>query len=599
MSSHGAPQAHTISAPGVYHGHPQPEYHPQYQHIGAPMIVAGYGATRLGSPAFDRLFCSCGCGAPQAVVAHAGQVTHDARHFGTGARGMNGSDMSLQHGYAAGQHIHPMPQAHPHLAAAATMAQRAGYIPEWSELSNVNGSFHGAPVRGMPQAFPHGPTTSQAHPMYPSIGHHVSPHSYQQAAAAAAVAAAAAAANNAGEDPSRSPKPETGASVSTPVVLGSPAQVAGWMGPSVPGATQASPGGGGGPSAVAAAVATAPGATAGSGGKVSSPGREPARPKRGHAPQPAAPAPQVASPAPQVAAPAPQVAVNTSQPEAAKSSPATGSTAIPVAGAQHASSMPNMAPGKGSAATMGPMHPTVGGMEISSPRHPGHPHVTFPQVAVAGMHRAVGVGIGAMPGMAPPMPSSMGVQPLHYASMAHQQMAMEEHLRQQEKKVQKRAANRKSAQLSRKRKKAHIEELKIENEDLQRHEDILEVVPDPVFAFNAVTGKVWFASNSAAAHFGVCLEDLKAGSFYELLTNDCCKRLMTLISNATASMPEQKSVLLKERMTVRFNKRRGTMLLGELSGRVSKEGQNITAVCSIRPLSLMFEDKLPTVRRLC
>ncbi|CAM9815126.1 unnamed protein product, partial [Choristocarpus tenellus] len=132
-----------------------------------------------------------------------------------------------------------------------------------------------------------------------------------------------------------------------------------------------------------------------------------------------------------------------------------------------------------------------------------------------------------------------------------------------------------------------------ENEDLQRHEDILEVAPDPIFAFNAMSGQVWFASNSAVAHFGLQLSDLTAGSFFDLMTNDCSKRLRTLIENVASSIPEKESVLLKERMTVRFKKRRQTTLLGELSGRLTREGTSITAVCSVRPLSLMFEDSVP------
>lgn len=124
--------------------------------------------------------------------------------------------------------------------------------------------------------------------------------------------------------------------------------------------------------------------------------------------------------------------------------------------------------------------------------------------------------------------------------------AVDEKMRQQEKKLQKRAANRKSAQLSRKRKKALIEELRYENQDLQRHEDILEVIPDPVFAFDIANGKVWFASASAAAQFGRSLDDLTSACFFDLMTDDCSKRLRVLIDTAAKDVSETSSALLHE-----------------------------------------------------
>ncbi len=60
-------------------------------------------------------------------------------------------------------------------------------------------------------------------------------------------------------------------------------------------------------------------------------------------------------------------------------------------------------------------------------------------------------------------------------------------------KMLRRAANRKSAQLSRARKKAHLEELKIENIRLQRLVDILDSQPELVFVING-TGKITYIS---------------------------------------------------------------------------------------------------------
>lgn len=60
-------------------------------------------------------------------------------------------------------------------------------------------------------------------------------------------------------------------------------------------------------------------------------------------------------------------------------------------------------------------------------------------------------------------------------------------------KMLRRAANRRSAQLSRARKKAHLEELKIENSRLQRLVDVLDSQPELVFCIT-VAGKITYIS---------------------------------------------------------------------------------------------------------
>lgn len=156
----------------------------------------------------------------------------------------------------------------------------------------------------------------------------------------------------------------------------------------------------------------------------------------------------------------------------------------------------------------------------------------------------------SMGGLPPPPPPSQA--PVHQQQQQSQSLgyaghdAFDEQVRQQEKKLQKRAANRKSAQLSRKRKKALIEELRYENQDLQRHEDILEVIPDPVFAFNTCDGRVWFASTSASAQFGLPVQELNSACFFDLMTDDCSKRLRVLIETALKDVSETNSALLHE-----------------------------------------------------
>ncbi|CAN0204892.1 unnamed protein product, partial [Phaeothamnion confervicola] len=163
---------------------------------------------------------------------------------------------------------------------------------------------------------------------------------------------------------------------------------------------------------------------------------------------------------------------------------------------------------------------------------------------------------------------------------------LDEHQRQHEKKMQKRAANRMSAQLSRKRRKVFLEDLKDQNADLLRHHEILAVVPDAVFAFSAATGAVWFASTSAAAHFGLGQSAVESASFFDLMTADCSKRLRALIAKAGKSKPHAESVLFQERMTVCFS-RDDKRLLGELSGRLSRIStgeEAMTCIVCVRPL---------------
>mmetsp|Transcript_9640 Transcript_9640/g.39320 ORF Transcript_9640/g.39320 Transcript_9640/m.39320 type:complete len:731 (+) Transcript_9640:346-2538(+) len=70
------------------------------------------------------------------------------------------------------------------------------------------------------------------------------------------------------------------------------------------------------------------------------------------------------------------------------------------------------------------------------------------------------------------------------------------------KKRAKREANRRSAQLSRARKKAFIEDLKQQNQDYQRCEHILACHPDLIFSFDA-SGRVEYANRAASTQLGL------------------------------------------------------------------------------------------------
>lgn len=65
----------------------------------------------------------------------------------------------------------------------------------------------------------------------------------------------------------------------------------------------------------------------------------------------------------------------------------------------------------------------------------------------------------------------------------------------QRRKLLRRAANRRSAQLSRARKKAHMEELKMDNRKLQRISDFIESIPDLILCVD-ITGKITYISDN-------------------------------------------------------------------------------------------------------
>jgi len=161
------------------------------------------------------------------------------------------------------------------------------------------------------------------------------------------------------------------------------------------------------------------------------------------------------------------------------------------------------------------------------------------------------------------------------------------------KKNQKRAANRLSAQLSRQRKKVYFNDLCKEHAFLKRQQKILDNAPDPIFGFN-INGSIWYASQSAASQFGMEITDLVKMNFYNLFTSDCSNRLRHIVSKTLKDQPSAKTMLLSERMTVRFHKcfpeSEVQVILGELSGKIYRNDANIECICSIRLLSLLYDD---------
>merc|ERR1712232_574033 len=102
-----------------------------------------------------------------------------------------------------------------------------------------------------------------------------------------------------------------------------------------------------------------------------------------------------------------------------------------------------------------------------------------------------------------------------------------------DKKQLKRAANRRSAQLSRKRKKHFVEELKKENEDLRRKAQILRFVPNPVIVFDS-SGKLGFVSESVRQFLDSSPENLEGTSFWDLICEDSVRQLKAAFMDSLA-----------------------------------------------------------------
>jgi len=103
-----------------------------------------------------------------------------------------------------------------------------------------------------------------------------------------------------------------------------------------------------------------------------------------------------------------------------------------------------------------------------------------------------------------------------------------------DKKQQKRAANRRSAQLSRKRKKVFIEELKEENNDLRRKEKILKSIPDLIVVFDS-GGKILFVSQSVTRFLDFTPTELEGSSFWNRLCDESIRLLKAAFMDALAA----------------------------------------------------------------
>jgi len=153
------------------------------------------------------------------------------------------------------------------------------------------------------------------------------------------------------------------------------------------------------------------------------------------------------------------------------------------------------------------------------------------------------------------------------------------------KKQQKRAANRRSAQLSRKRKKQFIEELKEENDDLRRKEQILRAIPDLVVVFDS-SGKLGFVSESVGRFLEVSPEKLEGTSFWDLICEDSVRLLKAAFMDSLAAREADSdtAVLGSGVWELRLKNKNSKYMIVTLNGVVHFKGDAPECVCCIRPL---------------
>ena len=164
-----------------------------------------------------------------------------------------------------------------------------------------------------------------------------------------------------------------------------------------------------------------------------------------------------------------------------------------------------------------------------------------------------------------------------------------------DKKQQKRAANRKSAQLSRKRKKLFIEELKEENDELRRKEQILRSIPDLIVVFDS-SGKLGFVSQSVSRFIDMSPEELEGTSFWDRLCEDSVRLLKAAFMDSLAARtPDSETAPLGSGVwELRLADKDSAYHIVTLNGVVHFTGDAPECVCCIRPRDKQPIQKLPS-----
>ena len=160
----------------------------------------------------------------------------------------------------------------------------------------------------------------------------------------------------------------------------------------------------------------------------------------------------------------------------------------------------------------------------------------------------------------------------------------EDVLSSDDRKQVKRAANRRSAQLSRKRKKQFIEELKEENDDLRRKEQILRSIPDLVVVFDSA-GKLGFVSQSVGRFLAFTSKSLEGTSFWNRLCDESVRLLKAAFMDALAARKAgmDTTPLGDGLWELRLVDKDGKHKIVILNGVVHFTGDSPECVCCIRP----------------
>eukprot|EP00550_Attheya_septentrionalis_P003045 CAMPEP_0198281464 /NCGR_PEP_ID=MMETSP1449-20131203/1390_1 /TAXON_ID=420275 /ORGANISM="Attheya septentrionalis, Strain CCMP2084" /LENGTH=330 /DNA_ID=CAMNT_0043977235 /DNA_START=505 /DNA_END=1497 /DNA_ORIENTATION=- len=168
-----------------------------------------------------------------------------------------------------------------------------------------------------------------------------------------------------------------------------------------------------------------------------------------------------------------------------------------------------------------------------------------------------------------------------------------------DKRQMKRIANRRSAQLSRKRKKVFIEELREENDDLRRKEMILRSIPDLIVVFDSA-GKLWFVSHSVGRFLDFTPEELEGSSFWNRLCAESVRLMKAAFMDALAARKKdmETAPLGSGVWELQLVDKDGTLKIVTLHGVVHFSGEAPECVCSIRPRDgvVMKERRKQTVK---
>jgi len=211
------------------------------------------------------------------------------------------------------------------------------------------------------------------------------------------------------------------------------------------------------------------------------------------------------------------------------------------------------------------------------PHHPEIPSIiTVPPVPVQALNAVQALQSVPFTIEQPLQNSSTNVAGHGASSTAESQQMFKKHL--------KRAANRRSAQMSRKRKKAFVDDLKAENSMLKRNKDILDCIPDLVFVFDALCGRIIFASNSVNQCLQVPTARLVDLSIFNLVTESSGKNLKAVLDKICEMQPsEELRFDLPHRIELCFLTKYMTRVWGELDGVIHFKDDKIECICSFRP----------------